>query len=537
MRLFKRFRGHPGLLILHLALLLVLAGGIITALTAREGTVILRPGETATTALQADGTALPLGFTLGLENFETEYYPSSETPRNYLSHITIDGRPATVGVNAPVSAGRFRIYQSSFLDEHTPVLAVRADLPGTATVFAGFALFLIGGIIWLAGRWRRTGAFILLGLAALGARAEKIPVLNPEVVDSLQRQTVICQGRAMTVSTVCRDALRKVSGARSYRGLSAERAMLSFAAFPAQWADQPIIRTKAGLRSLRDCFGADGRYLMAGDRDADERVGILLMLTGGSLMTPAEEPLSPARTEAELLYNRVPATMIVFIGLFLAALGSLWRRGAWLAWAVLAFEGVVIGLECWFTGHGPFSNMFETLQFLSLMTGVIALTVRGMRTVGLFAAGAMALVAHLQYSNPVMTQLMPVLHSPWLSLHVSLVMTSYALLVLASLTALAGILRPSRADLLRPRALQLLRPGLFLLGLGIASGAVWANESWGRYWGWDPKETWALITFLLYAIPLHRRRPALWLIALPLLSVLMTYFGVNYLPSLHSYAR
>ena len=90
--------------------------------------------------------------------------------------------------------------------------------------------------------------------------------------------------------------------------------------------------------------------------------------------------------------------------------------------------------------------------------------------------------------------------------------------------------------------MKFIAPGVYLLGIGIFLGAMWANVSWGRYWAWDPKETWALVTMLLYALPLHRSlglrsRPALFhiFVALAFLSIIMTYAGVNYLPSQHAY--
>lgn len=127
-----------------------------------------------------------------------------------------------------------------------------------------------------------------------------------------------------------------------------------------------------------------------------------------------------------------------------------------------------------------------------------------------------------------------------------LVMCSYVLFLLMAL--LAGISLCRRSDLhwlARLNAIILV-PALFLLTVGIFVGAVWANQSWGRYWGWDPKETCALITMLIYAVPVHRTafrgffarpRKLQWYLLVAIVSVLFTYFGANYLlPGLHSYA-
>lgn len=210
--------------------------------------------------------------------------------------------------------------------------------------------------------------------------------------------------------------------------------------------------------------------------------------------------------------------------------------------------------------HLPLGNGYETMIFVAWCLSLLALGI-GRRfpiaaASGLLMSGFALLVASLGMANPQITPLVPVLRSPWLSLHVSLIMVSYALLGLLMLNgtaalALAAAARAGTAERtsrtlarLRLFGRLLLYPAVFLLTAGIFTGAVWANASWGRYWGWDPKEVWALITLIVYALPLHEqslarfRRPlffhayTLWAFA----AVLMTYFGVNYLlGGMHSY--
>lgn len=165
----------------------------------------------------------------------------------------------------------------------------------------------------------------------------------------------------------------------------------------------------------------------------------------------------------------------------------------------------------------------------------------------LLLVGAMAaMVAAMAGKSPQIGTLMPVLASPLLSVHVMLVMCSYVLFML--MAVLSGVALCKGGETLRRLArvnAVTLVPAVFLLTAGIFIGAVWANQSWGRYWGWDPKETCALITMLIYAVPLHRatfgvfRRPRTLCIYLlvAIVSVLFIYFGANYLlPGLHSYA-
>jgi len=156
-------------------------------------------------------------------------------------------------------------------------------------------------------------------------------------------------------------------------------------------------------------------------------------------------------------------------------------------------------------------------------------------------------VATMGRGASTVSPLMPVLASPLLSVHVLLVMGAYTLFTIIAILAATALLR-RHSDRVRAalRCVALLYPAVMLLAAGIFVGAIWANQSWGRYWGWDPKETWALITLLIYALPLHsfarlsafrRPRNLLLYLSIAFISVIITYFGVNYLlPGLHSYA-
>lgn len=205
------------------------------------------------------------------------------------------------------------------------------------------------------------------------------------------------------------------------------------------------------------------------------------------------------------------------------------------------------------SGHPPLSNGYETMQFMAWATLVVTLLARRrfaeIGCLGPVLASFALLVAMITDANPQITQLMPVLQSPLLSVHVMVIMFSYALLGLMALVGIQGLAVGTRGDHDREERLAalsrfLLYPAVALLTIGIFVGAVWANVSWGRYWSWDSKETWALITMLIYAAPLHGDiqwlRPARHVhiyMLLAFLSVLMTYFGVNYfLAGMHSYA-
>ncbi|MCK4747045.1 MAG: cytochrome c biogenesis protein CcsA, partial [Bacteroidales bacterium] len=213
------------------------------------------------------------------------------------------------------------------------------------------------------------------------------------------------------------------------------------------------------------------------------------------------------------------------------------------------------------SGHAPMSNGYESMIFMSWVTilaGLIFVRRSGyaMALTSILAALAL-MVAGMSNMNPEITNLVPVLKSPWLTIHVTVIMAGYGFLGLASIMGLMNVIIYA---LLTPvnkgRMLDIvdqvtmvnqltLIVGLYFMTAGTFLGGVWANESWGRYWGWDPKETWALITVLVYAFVTHMHRiPGLrgtfaFNLAsfLSYASVMMTYFGVNYfLGGIHSYA-
>ena len=228
-----------------------------------------------------------------------------------------------------------------------------------------------------------------------------------------------------------------------------------------------------------------------------------------------------------------------------------------LLWIVFTYLSAAICLRGYVSNHLPLSNGFETMQFMAwctlLLTFLLQRKFAMLLPFGFLLCGLTLMVSMLGESNPQITQLMPVLQSPLLSIHVVVIMIAYSLLAFIMLNGVtAVILHQSQKECKEQiERLQIiikiiLYPAIFLLAIGIFIGAVWANVSWGRYWGWDPKEVWALITMLVYALALHPR-------SLPwfhrtmffhvfcitaFITVLITYFGVNFLlGGMHSYAN
>lgn len=274
------------------------------------------------------------------------------------------------------------------------------------------------------------------------------------------------------------------------------------------------------------------------------------------------------RIYTETFYNktnaqRLPVMLYLTLSLLLAIVSTLSLNNekqkktrlvsSVLTWVMLIHTTLLLALRWFVSGHLPMSNGYETMQFMAWATLIVTLVMQKrflpVKQFGPLLSSFALLVAMITDGNPQITQLMPVLQSPLLSVHVMVIMFSYALFGLTALIGLQGLIAHHRKQEEKEQQLAalsqfLLYPAVALIAIGIFIGAIWANVSWGRYWSWDSKETWALITMLIYSAPLHA--DIKWLrkaqhmhiyMLLAFLSVLMTYFGVNYfLSGMHSYA-
>lgn len=333
----KRKVRRASVVVLHLSFVIILAGALLTHLTAVRGVVPLRKGIATNEYLTRDMYLHKLPFTICLENFEIKFYEGSDMPSDYVSHVTIDGKPFTISMNQIVSQNGVRLYQSDYdMDLQGSILAMNSDPWGIPVTYCGYALLFVS-LVWMLidpkGKFRQQLSIL---------RQQRFP-------------------------------------------------LVIFTGF------------------LLSCF-------------------ILL------------------------LYH--------FLGKYSAA------------------------------------------------------------------------------NHP-----LPVLNSRLLPLHVSTIMMAYTLLLLTFIVSLVGVAMPKQRQKMYHFSQFLLFPALMLLCYGIFIGAIWANVSWGTYWSWDPKETWALITLMIYAAPAHRTFSNLSTMkyhiymALAFFTILMTYLGVNYfLGGMHSYA-
>ncbi len=531
-----------------------------------------------------------------------------------------DGEGLLLSMNNILTHKGYRLYQSSYDEDCRGTwLGVNYDPWGTAVTYAGYLLLLIsmiGLMVHPRGGFRqllkKVVSFTILFAFTSGTFAQetqKLPIIPLEEAEEKTDMQVIYHDRVVPLNTLARDFVKKLYGKDSFSGLTAEQILLSWQRHPQEWAYVPAIKIKS--EELRQRLGvkenhvrmvdlfAQGDYrlrqwwqtdndgnkpspLQKAITETDEKVALILMLQRGTLIRPlpqdgSVEPLGETRLKAELLYNRIPFTKILFM--FNLTMGTIllwtlpltppqgrglngsakhftpspWGRSGWGPKAGMGFallfhlSGYL--LRWYIGGRIPLSNGYETMQFLALCIMVVALFMsrrfRPAISFGFLLSGFTLLVSYLGEMNPQITPLMPVLVSPWLSLHVSVIMMSYALFAFILLNGVWALCVPREAERLMTYSRLMLYPAVFLLTAGIFIGAVWANVSWGRYWGWDPKEVWALITMLIYALPLHTdslpwfRKPRFFHIytIAAFLSVLITYFGVNFfLGGMHSYA-
>ena len=331
------------------------------------------------------------------------------------------------------------------------------------------------------------------------------------------------------------------------------------------------------LLYIRESFALLNEAVQAGNMD--QVAGYLKAMhryqqkQGGTTL-PSETVM-----KAERLYNAVPFATILFmfnltmgfltlvlyfyflgIGVSRSAQPHLSLSSLHFLLSTLLFLSflalTVCGVLRWVvSGNIPMSNGYETMLLLAWLVQLTSLLLSRripiLLSFGFLLSGFFLLVSHISQMNPQIGRLMPVLNSPLLTIHVGIIMMAFALLSLTFLSSLIGLLSfhsplsSLHSSLFTFLSRLFLYPALTTLGLGIFIGAIWANVSWGSYWSWDPKETWALITFMVYAVAVHEgslpafRRPLFFhaYMVLAFLTILMTYFGVNYfLGGMHSYA-
>lgn len=528
---------------------------------------------------------------------------------SHLTFSTDEGSTnETVSMNNIAVVEGYRFYQTSFdRDMKGSILTVTYDPYGTGITYIGYGLLIVSAILLLLLRtprikqlYRQLNGSRVLAIGCLvlmtASTFAKTPVMAREDAEKAERKLIVYNGRVCPLNTLAHDFCLKITGKTSYKGLSAEQLLLSLPMAPEEWSEKPLLKIKnkalkerlgikTDLARIKDFYENDGRYkldillneqmnkaeedqdkkLVRSIYDVDEQISLVNAAVTGKLIESykGNNPPSETRISAEILYNQLPLTVVgafmILAGILIIVIaGIIRKKGNVVKIGVLTiisiFQLAVFLLRWYVSGNIPLSNGYETMAFVSLSTSLLTLSAIWMlrkqtfvcNTVtigGLMIAGLTLLVAHLSEMSPQITSLMPVLHSPWLTTHVSLIMISYSLFAFMALIAGVDLAkRDARLDALNR---LMLYPAEIFLTIGIFLGAIWANQSWGTYWSWDPKEVWALISMLIYCIPFHteslpfmkKAKVMDWYLIMAFLSILMTYFGVNYLlGGMHSYA-
>ena len=687
-------------LALHLSFIIILAGALLTHISAKRGMIHLRIGQPTDTYMAQDEEQgmkeEKLPFSLCLQKFEAKMHDGTNAVADYSSKFTVidgdDKSEGKVSMNNIYSHRSYRLYQSSYdEDGKGSVLAINADPYGIPVTYTGYALLFIS-LVWMLfdpkGGYRRLlkspllkkGALMTALILSMGniqtLHAESATgnlqnaVLPKETAEKFGELHILYNDRICPVQTFALDFCKKIYGARSYQGLTAEQVLSGWVFYGNTWANEPFIKIKSGemktamnlpdYASLNTFFNREmggytiGQYVQEyynGQQDKfhqqaadiDGKIQIIMELREGislkvlpytftknvkatkdhpfikagstTWFAPVDKlPLavehqhtlyirnvfsllygdvqkgnmdrvniffdkmlkyqevssgsslpSKIQYQAERINNDFPfATILFMVNLtlgFIALFYTIYRmtknrqlKALDITLPILlciSFLALTFGLALrWIiSGNVPLSNGYESMLSVAWLVLLISIfmqfRIRIVMVFGFMLSGFFLLVSHINQMDPAIGQMMPVLNSPLLSIHVSIIMMSYALLSLTFICGIMGICMQSHAEKLQTLSRIFLYPALTAMGFGIFIGAIWANVSWGNYWSWDSKETWALITFMIYAVVVHTqslpifRKPLTYhiYISLAFLSIAMTYFGVNYfLTGMHSYA-
>ena len=687
-------------LALHLSFIIILAGALLTHISAKRGMIHLRIGQPTDTYMAQDEEQgmkeEKLPFSLCLQKFEAKMHDGTNAVADYSSKFTVidgdDKSEGEVSMNNIYSHRSYRLYQSSYdEDGKGSVLAINADPYGIPVTYTGYALLFIS-LVWMLfdpkGGYRKLlkspllkkGALMTALILSMGniqtLHAESATgnlqnaVLPKETAEKFGELHILYNDRICPVQTFALDFCKKIYGARSYQGLTAEQVLSGWVFYGNTWANEPFIKIKSGemktamnlpdYASLNTFFNREmggytiGQYVQEyynGQQDKfhqqaadiDGKIQIIMELREGislkvlpytftkNVKATKDHPFIKAGTttwfspvdklpqavehqhalyirnvfsllngdvkagntsrvneffvkmkkyqevssgnslptatqyKAERINNAFPFATILFMANltlgFIALFYTIYRMTKKKEIKVLnialpillgvSFLALTFGLALrWIiSGNVPMSNGYESMLtvawFVMLISILMQLRIRIVMVFGFLISGFFLLVSHINQMDPAIGQMMPVLNSPLLSIHVSIIMMSYALLSLTFICGIMGICMRSHGEELQALSRIFLYPALTTMGFGIFIGAIWANVSWGNYWSWDSKETWALITFMIYAVVVHTqslpvfRKPLVYhiYITLAFLSIAMTYFGVNYfLTGMHSYA-
>ena len=524
----KRLRQRRGLVLLHLSLTVILLGASVTRLTSVSGHLRLHTGFPVSYFTTDDGTTHNLPFITELDSFSIITSPATGEALDYRACITV--HTSSVHYSQSISMNNighiygYRLYMSSFdADGRGVILLVSYDPYGTAITYIGFLLFLVG-MAWSIFS-RRSRLHHLYHTAMRPAVI--ILFIFPFISHGLPCMAATASG---SVVDGCSPG-QSLTSVASIPGLTARLSVVVY-----ESVESGALSSAAIAETLYNTLRAETwpAYICLA-------LSLLLCAPRFKHRLTSSSSFAPRHSQASL------------------TLLSVWRRltkhlfQRLFPFVLFGFVTLHVLLRWIVTGHAPVSNIPETLLLMSWLSSALSLVASSRRVPVLdllcpVVASVCMLGSVLSDSVSPLSSLPPILRSPLLSVHVVLVMVSYTLLFCIALLSVRCLLHGcTPATLTRLTALSrlLLYPAVSFLASGIIAGAVWANISRGTYWSWDAKETWALLTLMVYLAPFHIHSldsdssPRLYhiYVLVAFLVVLATYFGVSYfLPGMHSYA-
>ena len=587
---------------LHLSFVVILAGAFVTHVSSERGTVHLRQGVYISTCVMYDRHNQPydaqMPFQMRLDRFDVQYHEGTDAAEDYVSQFTIidHGKQYSgkVSMNRIFRYGAMRFYQSSYDNDMLGAsVSFNSDPIGIPLTYTGYALLFFSLVYMLFdphGAYRKIlrlshlkkGLMMMALLFALGSSSAEAHVLPKESADRFGRLMVLHNSRICPLQTLAVDFTKNLYGKASYNGYTPEQVLTGWMFYADDWMQEPMLRLKGA--EMRDRLqlpeyvpvsqffnSAMGGYTLGpyvqeyygGNHDAfhsqvaaiDNKIQLIMELRNGSLLklfpytnkgkTTWFAPTDDLPNAMDREHQQFVRSICLLLGD--CALASDYTQMDAVVGKMLKYQqkngGASMPSDRRVAAERIYNRIpFATILFmLCLAMGIIS-----------FLYAIIRMCRDDNGANNGGTDADPVLNSPLLSVHVSIIMMGFAMLSFTFISGLTALLLRLVSRTAQPKMVQLqqlslvfLYPAFAALGIGIFIGAIWANVSWGEYWGWDPKEVWALITFMIYAIPLHARsvaqlrRPTAFhlFMTLAFLTLVMTYFGVNYfLGGMHSYA-
>ena len=614
---------------IHIAIILIIIGGLLTYFTGKSFSLHLVENEPVNDQLP---------FYVNLEKFDIVYYPGTMSHADYVSYVTLTDdkgnilKEGKISMNNILKYNGFRFFNEDFDEDLTGcTLTVTHDPWGIFFTYTGYIIMSISMIVIFIQKIFKKRAprqlknhiiLLIMTLIGVNAYAGELKTLPKDVAAEIGNIYIYYNGRIAPMQTFAMDFTMKLYGKTSYQGYTPEQVLAGWMFYPTYWKGTERQQSKRDevkhlvesfqsgkLMKIYPCRMPDGsvKWLSQNDElptnlNDDEWVFIRKSMSylnelvvkqdyatlvetlqkiklyqkkngvtaDGTTSLPSDFRFKTEKTyNVCAKYNYIAYFSLLFGVIFFVLFCIYTATGKTMSksianislsinWIIFAFLTFLIILRWIVAGHIPLAKSAETQHFMSWVALLIAGVMASMKkhdnlnivAMGLIVSGLMMLVSVISSKNPQITPLMPVLSSPLLGLHVAIIMVAYALLAFMLINGLAAVVvrifkTDSSHELHRMAKIshQLHYPAVMCLAFGIMIGSVWANISWGNYWSWDPKETWSLITLIVYALPLHRgkirflQKPLYYHIfnIFAFLFVLMTYFGVNLLGGMHAY--